>query len=66
MRIGPADYIFGMPVNPCGDCLDGWCVMNCSTPMVPDAVKREQEDAILAAAERIKRRRKYQRKIDEA
>ena len=28
-------YTFGRPVNPCEDCIDGECTMNCSTPMLP-------------------------------
>lgn len=29
---------FGEPITPCGDCVDGRCTMNCSTPMKPGSI----------------------------
>lgn len=29
---------FGAPITPCGDCVDGRCTMNCSTPMKPGTI----------------------------
>ena len=29
---------FGKPVEPCGDCVDGKCTMNCSAPMRASAL----------------------------
>lgn len=40
---------FGQPVEPCDDCLDGWCTMNCSVPMKRTALQIAIEDTAAEA-----------------
>jgi hypothetical protein len=38
---------FGEPLTPCGDCLDGLCTMNCSTPKRPGSMFPQISEAEL-------------------
>lgn len=43
---------FGQPINPCGDCLDGECTMNCSTAFKPGTAWHERMSTARTEADR--------------
>lgn len=50
------DLTFGEPVKPCGDCMDGRCTMNCSTPMKPGTLFPSTGEVTALGKEYLERR----------